>query len=590
MRGRRGLRAGAHRPRVDSEPGSQPRPRGDAGRATSRRGRPSSTTTRTSSRAGSNDCATAVRRRARWRSCRSCASVPRRGAASTSRVARAPSSTTARCGGSKSRTPPWTSPWNASGPRCTDGRAASSSSTACWCGPRSSDRRPRSTRGFKSLFEHIDLGFILGQDGAEIWFEPAVEVTYLPGDVRHGEARRYFVTRWSDDWNVASATRFREKWRLPADDAKVRQNVEFGAWLRSPAYLPYRSPFTRWARRPWPVPALMGGSVRAACLVALVPTAGRVERPAACRPPSELAGGRRRCLTSRRPTCSSANRSWVSGGATPTSCGCDGLRARHVDVQRAVPRQRQDPGRAPRGRGQRAGHPAPRPTLVLAGLVHSVYFLGEFGSGRLGPDDDKRARVTAAVGPDVEQLVDAYTAQPMGRRCGPRPVGRDRASDGDHRRRGDASGQRGRRARRRGRAYRRRGTPSGSTSPRGSTRLRVRARTRSASCRELSWRRAGAALPVPAALVSSRQTPCSYPLRRTGGASTLPSRTVGSATRWPSGCPAPARWPSASAAGQLRCGAPRRPPTAAGPGTARAEAGGVGPDGCRHPTGGPGAS
>jgi hypothetical protein len=67
--------------------------------------------------------------------------------------------------------------------------------------------------------------------------------------VRERDARRYFLTRWSDEWNEESVRHFREKWQLPADDAKTHQNVEFGAWLRARAYLPYRSPFVRWARR-----------------------------------------------------------------------------------------------------------------------------------------------------------------------------------------------------------------------------------------------------------------------------------------------------------------------------------------------------
>jgi hypothetical protein len=50
-----------------------------------------------------------------------------------------------------------------------------------------------------------------------------------------------------------------------------------------------------------------------------------------------------------------------------------------------------------------------RPTVVIAGAVHSAYFLGEFGDGRPGARPDKRPRVTAAVGPDVEVLIDAYT-------------------------------------------------------------------------------------------------------------------------------------------------------------------------------------
>jgi hypothetical protein len=51
-----------------------------------------------------------------------------------------------------------------------------------------------------------------------------------------------------------------------------------------------------------------------------------------------------------------------------------------------------------------------RPALVTGGLVHSAYFLGEFGGGRLGPSPEKRARVAATVGGDVEEIVEAYTA------------------------------------------------------------------------------------------------------------------------------------------------------------------------------------
>jgi hypothetical protein len=53
-----------------------------------------------------------------------------------------------------------------------------------------------------------------------------------------------------------------------------------------------------------------------------------------------------------------------------------------------------------------------RPALVTGGLVHSVYFLGEFGDGRLGPNPDKRARVSATLGEEIEEMVDAYTAAP----------------------------------------------------------------------------------------------------------------------------------------------------------------------------------
>jgi len=33
------------------------------------------------------------------------------------------------------------------------------------------------------------------------------------------------------------------------NDGKTQQNLEFGAWLRARAYLPYKSPFVVWARR-----------------------------------------------------------------------------------------------------------------------------------------------------------------------------------------------------------------------------------------------------------------------------------------------------------------------------------------------------
>jgi hypothetical protein len=53
-----------------------------------------------------------------------------------------------------------------------------------------------------------------------------------------------------------------------------------------------------------------------------------------------------------------------------------------------------------------------RPELVVAGLVHSAYFLGEFGTGRLPVTQEKRDRVTAAVGREVEDLVAGYTDLP----------------------------------------------------------------------------------------------------------------------------------------------------------------------------------
>jgi glycosyltransferase involved in cell wall biosynthesis len=101
----------------------------------------------------------------------------------------------------------------------------------------------------RSLLEHIDLGLLIQEHGGSIWFEPSVAVTYIPTAPIRGDDRRFFLVRWSDEWNASTGVRFCEKWQLAADDPKVLQNVEFGAWLRSRAYLPYRSPFVKLAGR-----------------------------------------------------------------------------------------------------------------------------------------------------------------------------------------------------------------------------------------------------------------------------------------------------------------------------------------------------
>jgi (p)ppGpp synthase/HD superfamily hydrolase len=53
------------------------------------------------------------------------------------------------------------------------------------------------------------------------------------------------------------------------------------------------------------------------------------------------------------------------------------------------------------------GQPA---DVVTAGLLHAAYALGDFGDGRLGMTDAKRARVRQAVGARIEDLVARYTA------------------------------------------------------------------------------------------------------------------------------------------------------------------------------------
>jgi hypothetical protein len=50
--------------------------------------------------------------------------------------------------------------------------------------------------------------------------------------------------------------------------------------------------------------------------------------------------------------------------------------------------------------------------VVLAGLLHSAYELGDFGDGTSGVDGAKRGRLRAIIGPEAERLIAAYAAFP----------------------------------------------------------------------------------------------------------------------------------------------------------------------------------
>jgi (p)ppGpp synthase/HD superfamily hydrolase len=50
-----------------------------------------------------------------------------------------------------------------------------------------------------------------------------------------------------------------------------------------------------------------------------------------------------------------------------------------------------------------------RPAVVVAGLLHASYTLGEFGDGLRGMTERKREKLRRACGSDVEPLVAAYT-------------------------------------------------------------------------------------------------------------------------------------------------------------------------------------
>jgi (p)ppGpp synthase/HD superfamily hydrolase len=51
-------------------------------------------------------------------------------------------------------------------------------------------------------------------------------------------------------------------------------------------------------------------------------------------------------------------------------------------------------------------------TIVVAGLLHAAYQVGDFGAGWLGRSDDKREQVRRRVGDEIEALIHRYTLHP----------------------------------------------------------------------------------------------------------------------------------------------------------------------------------
>ena len=63
-----------------------------------------------------------------------------------------------------------------------------------------------------------------------MYFEPEAVVTYVPPPSLAWSDAAYFARRWSEAWNQATRSRFREKWALGSDDPCLREGTR---WLRS---------------------------------------------------------------------------------------------------------------------------------------------------------------------------------------------------------------------------------------------------------------------------------------------------------------------------------------------------------------------
>ena len=90
----------------------------------------------------------------------------------------------------------------------------------------------KQTHGFDermlSVNEHVDLCMKAREAGHGVYFEPCSVVTYVPAERLSLSDMRYFMLRWSERWNRASATHFNAKWNLDQNDPRNRGIVKFG--------------------------------------------------------------------------------------------------------------------------------------------------------------------------------------------------------------------------------------------------------------------------------------------------------------------------------------------------------------------------
>jgi len=71
--------------------------------------------------------------------------------------------------------------------------------------------------GLLNTKEHVDLCILVAEAGGSIYLEPDSLVTYVPGPPLEWSDVGYYMLRWSDDWEMASLKRLREKWNLTED-------------------------------------------------------------------------------------------------------------------------------------------------------------------------------------------------------------------------------------------------------------------------------------------------------------------------------------------------------------------------------------
>ncbi|HAA33074.1 MAG TPA: glycosyl transferase family 2 [Cyanobacteria bacterium UBA8553] len=79
--------------------------------------------------------------------------------------------------------------------------------------------------------EHLDFCMTVMQTGGTVYFEPACVVTYVPGPPLEWTDLHYYMLRWSDEWQLASLHRLRDKWKL-AEDGYFQNKYKKVGWRR----------------------------------------------------------------------------------------------------------------------------------------------------------------------------------------------------------------------------------------------------------------------------------------------------------------------------------------------------------------------
>lgn len=265
-----------------------------------------------------------------------------------------------------------------------------------------------------SAAEHTDLCLAVREAGGEVYLEPESVITYVPPPPFTADDRRYFMLRWSHAWNAASVERFRTKWQLAADDPAL----EFLAgWLNQHRQI-------AWYRAVWVLRRLGATPARWLQKRILGPVESWINRRryphVECHLPSRREPDVRR--SAKQPSHAYAQTNLQLYNQL-IAAGCSEAELSRVRdaYQLAI--------RVFTGHFRADGKPfvshlvgvasilaahGQSTDLIAAGLLHSIYTLGELGDGSRGMDPAKRQRVRDAVGENAEALVAAYTEMQWG--------------------------------------------------------------------------------------------------------------------------------------------------------------------------------